>query len=375
MRICLFTPNFLPTVGGAERMADVLCRGLIARGHDVHVLCQVQKAGLPKVPYPVHLYRRPPAMHRWPGLIGHALRKLHERWPFECVLAFYAYPTGYAASRLKQKLDVGLIVSTRGGDLYPTSHLHQKPGVLRAIRAGYQHADQIISLSHWMTERLREVAGDPLPPIHAVPNGIDLAQHDRRLADAAGHAPSFIDPARPYALALATLTPVKRHALLLDAVAQSREAFAKAGGRLIIAGDGQCRAELDAQVAALGLGDIVQRVGTVGGRDKYALLASARFMVTASIAEGMPNAVLEAMASGLPMLASDIGPHTELLAGAEWGRAFAVDDVDALTRGLESMWADDLSSMQAAARGLRESYALEKTLDRYEQICLSVRRS
>lgn len=374
MRICLFTPNFLPTVGGAERMADLLCRSLIARGHDVQVLCQKQKAGPPIAPYPVHLYHRPPAMHLWPGSIGRSLGRLHRRWPFDVVLAFYAYPTGYAASRLKSALNFGLVISTRGGDLYPTSHLHQKPGVMRAIRAGYKNADQIISLSGWMTQRLHEVVGPPLPPIHTIPNGIDLTEHDRLLADAADHRPQFIDSARPFALQLATLTPVKRHDLVLDALAQSRSAFDRARAQLIIAGDGQCRAALQEQIAARGLGDIVKLVGTVSGRDKYWLLAHARFMLSASIAEGLPNALIEAMASGLPVLASDISPHEELLAGAKWGCTFATDDAAALAASMTAMWSMDLSSMKAAALGLRREYDLVKMIDRYEQICLAVRR-
>jgi len=59
MRICLFTPTFLPSLGGAELAGDRILRGLQARGHDVQVLCQDH--GEPKgLPYPVTRYRRPP---------------------------------------------------------------------------------------------------------------------------------------------------------------------------------------------------------------------------------------------------------------------------------------------------------------------------
>lgn len=377
MRICLFTPNFLPTVGGAERMADALARGLIGRGHDVRVLCQRQHAGNADVPYPVHCYRRPPAMHRWPGFIGRALRRLRRDWPFELVLAFYAYPTGYAAGRFKRELDIGLVISTRGGDLYPDSHLHRKPGVLHAIRAGYRGADRIVSLSGWMTRRLEQVVGEGLPPIHRIANGIDLEQHDARLAAAADHRPAFIDPGTPFVLHLATLTPKKRHAVAIDAVGQARDAFEAAGAKYLIAGGGQCNDALAAQVRDTKLGDIVKLIGPVEGDDKYWLLGHARFVVSTSSAEGLPNVLLETMASGCPALVSDIEPHTELLAAAPWGRTFATDDRHALAAGLGAMLRDDLWPMRDAAMALRPRYTLDAMVQAYERVCtqaLAMRR-
>jgi glycosyltransferase involved in cell wall biosynthesis len=372
MRICLFTPNFLPAIGGAERMADALARGLIARGHEVQVLAQRSDRGEAEVSYPVHRYRRPPAMHRWPGSIGRALCRLHRRWPFQIVLAFYAYPTGYAAARVKDRLGVRLVVSTRGGDLYPTSHLHGKPGARRAIVAGYRGADRIVSISAWMTRRLHEVVGAGLPAIAWIPNGIDLAGHDRLLAGARAHRPTFA--ARlgegPVVLPLATLTPVKRHAVAIEAIAAARATFEGTGGRYVIAGDGPCRAELEARVNAAGVRHLVHFVGFAKGLDKYALLNRATMMVSTSMAEGMPNVLLEAMASGVPGLVSDIDPHVELTEAAPWARTFALDDAADLARGFEAMLGSDLAPMRQAARQQATRYTLERLIDRYEAVCL-----
>src|SRR5688500_7636687 len=98
MRICLFTPTFLPLVGGAERDADIVARGLVRCGHEVTVLAREVGGEQPDLPYPVVRYRRPPAQHLLTRLLARPLVKLHRRWPFDVVLAFYGYPNGYAAA-------------------------------------------------------------------------------------------------------------------------------------------------------------------------------------------------------------------------------------------------------------------------------------
>src|ERR1041385_403422 len=119
MRICLFTPTFLPSVGGAERMADAIVRGLIDRGHRVSVLGPAAAGPTPPLPYPVLQFRRPPALNLWPEMLCLAVRRAYRLHPFDVMLAFYGYPTGYAGSLLKRRLSYGLVVSARGGDHQP----------------------------------------------------------------------------------------------------------------------------------------------------------------------------------------------------------------------------------------------------------------
>ena len=69
MRVCLFTPTYLPSVGGAELAGDRILRGLQTRGHNVQVVCQDH--GEPgELPYPVTRYKRPPAQHLWPEVLS-----------------------------------------------------------------------------------------------------------------------------------------------------------------------------------------------------------------------------------------------------------------------------------------------------------------
>jgi glycosyltransferase involved in cell wall biosynthesis len=374
MRICLFTPNFLPNVGGAERMADTLARHLTDRGHDLIVLAQKAPGPEPDLGYPVFRYRRPPAQHLWPEVLAWSLARAHRAHRFDLVLSFYAYPTGYAATRVKRRLGVKVIINTRGGDLYPNFHGLNKPRVARTIASGYQHADRIITLSDWLTRRLHEVAGHPLPPVDQIANGIDLAEHDRQCAAAREHRPAFateLDLAdKRFILHLGRVAPVKQHEHAIDAVGQLRDWFQANGMRYLIVGQGNAFNTIRQRIEREQLGHIIHMLGTRTGLDKYWLLDHAALLVSSSREEGMPNVLLEAMASGLPALVSDIGPHRELLADRDWGRMFPDGDVEQLALKLRDMLESDLTPFREAALALREAYSLKRMVDRYETACL-----
>ena len=112
VKICIFTPNFYPQVGGAERDVDVLARRLEAKGHEVTVLAGKSKGQMPDFPYRVITYRKPPKQNLWPEVLALPLMRAQRRYEFDVILAFYAYPNGYAAETM-QKLVGSLIVYIR----------------------------------------------------------------------------------------------------------------------------------------------------------------------------------------------------------------------------------------------------------------------
>ncbi|MEM8739497.1 MAG: glycosyltransferase family 4 protein [Planctomycetota bacterium] len=384
MRICLFTPTFLPSLGGAERMADTLARGLTERGHALCVLAPRPRPdagpapearhpspGSPGLPYAVARYRRPPAQHLWPELLAWRLRRLHRRWPFDVVLAFYAYPTGYAATRAARRLRTPVVVTPRGADLYPLFHALRKPRVKATIAAGYRDADRIVSISNWLTQRIVQVTGrtlEQLPPIDAVPNGIDLQAFDADLAAAdPGRLP--LDEDTPFLLHMGRVVPVKQVDVAVKAVARCAAALRERGVRYAIVGDGADLEPLRAQIAQQHLSDTVLTLGRRSGAERAWLLRHARGFVTASREEGMPNAVLEAMAAGLPTLASDIGPHRELLEDRGWGLLHRAGDPEDLAQRLLQLLDTPAAPLREAALALREHYTLEKTIAGYEAAC------
>jgi glycosyltransferase involved in cell wall biosynthesis len=155
-------------------------------------------------------------------------------------------------------------------------------------------------------------------------------------------APAELDTGRPVVLCVANLRAVKGHRHLLDAVALLRDRGTEV--TVALAGDGPLRADLAARAAEHDLD-----VRFLGRRtDVAALLARADVLVSASLAEGLSNSVMEAMAAGTPVLGTDVGGTGELLTGR--GVLVAPGDPEALADGLEVLLTDgDLARRYAAA--------------------------
>jgi glycosyltransferase involved in cell wall biosynthesis len=131
----------------------------------------------------------------------------------------------------------------------------------------------------------------------------------------------------------------------------------RGAARLLVLGDGPLRARLAAEVRALGLDDAVELAGEVD--DVRARLERADVFALSSRSEGMPLSVLEAMAAGLPVVASDVGGVHEVVVEGETGRLVAAGDVEALREALASL-VFDAGLRERLGRGGRE-----RVLDRF----------
>ena len=136
------------------------------------------------------------------------------------------------------------------------------------------------------------------------------------------------------------LTPVKDQQLLLHAIAQMRREQADIAERLrlIIVGDGPLFPVLAQLIEKLALQDVVWLAGD--RQDVSALLGTMDFFVLPSLGEGISNTVLEAMASGLPVIASAVGGNVELVEDGVNGRLFPVGDCRALVDAMVALTRD-----------------------------------
>ena len=132
-------------------------------------------------------------------------------------------------------------------------------------------------------------------------------------------------------VAVGRLSPEKDHATLLEAMALLPS---DVRARLVIAGEGPMRAALEARIAALGLEGRVTLAGMVA--DPFALQMRASLFVSSSRFEGLGNAIIEALACGTPVVATDcpFGP-SEILAGGRFGRLVAVADPKAMAQAIQ----------------------------------------
>ncbi len=364
MRVCLFTPTFLPLIGGAERDADTIARGLTDRGHTVSVLARDTGDPEPDLPYPVIRYQRPPKQHWWPGLLTRPLNKLHAQNPFDVILTTYAYPTGFAALKARRVLGTPVVACPQGADLYPNYHELTKPGVKDKITQTYRSCDRLIAISGWVRDRLHELAGPDLPPIDLIPNGIDLEAHDAAIARAR-QLPSPVNGR--FVLHLGRVIPTKCVEIAVEAVARRAELFRTQGWKYAIVGDGSALIGLKQKIADARLGDIILTPGLKTGLERDRYLAHAAILVSSSRNEGHPNVLVEAMATGLPVLVSDIAPHREMLTHAPWGMLFREGQSDDLAQTLERAMQTDLHAMQAAAHHARDRFDITAMISGYIQ--------
>jgi glycosyltransferase involved in cell wall biosynthesis len=155
--------------------------------------------------------------------------------------------------------------------------------------------------------------------------------------------------------------------VLIDAFA--RLGPSAAGCELWIAGRGSRRASLEQRARDSGVGDRVRFLGEVG--HAAGLMRGARVFALPSRFEGFPNALLEAMSSGAPCVATDCpsGPR-ELLGDDEGGILVPVDDVDRLAEAIDRVLADrELAGrLSVAGRRIAESYSLDAIAERWEHV-------
>ncbi|MGW4372267.1 glycosyltransferase [Streptomyces albidoflavus] len=325
-RVCLMIGQL--GLGGAEKQLVLLARELSARGVTTDLLVMFEKG-----PREAELLgtgvtvvelgfrgRRPflpclaANLRAFARLVAHLRRTRPE---VLTAFLFHAYLAAAPAARLAR---VPALVAGR------RSLGHFKRGrraALLAERLATRWTHAVVPNAEAVAEDVRRGEGVPEHKITVIPNGLAPEAF-------AAARPATVETALPVVLCVANLSRHKGHRHLLDAVARLRGGPAEC--TLLLVGDGPERAALQEQAAALGID-----ARFLGRRaDTAPLRARADAVVLPSLEEGMPNAVMEAMAAGRPVVATAVGGTPELLEGRGLlvgpGRADAL--ADALARVL-----------------------------------------
>lgn len=192
--------------------------------------------------------------------------------------------------------------------------------------------------------RTLERAGFPRAKLRQVRNGISAAEWERSNPGEAADAPVIIFVGR--------MIPRKRHVDLIRAVASLRR-----GGnacRLLLPGDGPLRASLVELTGTLGLNGFVDLPGVLERVTVQGLLAGAHIYCHPSSHEGMPAAILEAMACGLPVVGTRANGIEDLVVDGETGLLVEIGDVEGLACALQALLdAPDLRARLGAAGRVR----------------------
>jgi len=231
------------------------------------------------------------------------------------------------AKRLS-RVDTRLIVSERNSLVrFREGGLNR---VLRSLTAlFYPMADGIVAVSQEMKLELSRDLGLPDKRIVAIPNPVDTEM----IAGLSRHVPShpwLHDREKPVILAMGRLVAQKNFPVLLRAF---HRVWRSHGAKLLVLGEGPLRAKLESQVVDLGIRDHVDLVGFQD--NPFGWMAASDVFVSASRYEGFPNALVQAMACGLPVVSTDCptGPR-EILEDGRWGRLVPVNDAEALASAI-----------------------------------------
>lgn len=166
---------------------------------------------------------------------------------------------------------------------------------------------------------------------------------------------------------VARLQLVKGHRFFIEAAA--RVLRNEPHANVILVGDGPLRSEIEEQAAALGIGD---RVRFLGDRTDVARLVSALdLLVLASLHEGSPNAVMEAMSAGVPVVATEVGGTKELITDRETGYLVPAADAEALAEGMLFALSDQANRanvLAAARRRVNELFGMERMVESVEEL-------
>jgi glycosyltransferase involved in cell wall biosynthesis len=242
-----------------------------------------------------------------------------------------------------------------------TAHAHDLYVDRAMLREKVADAAFVVTISEFNRRLLEEVCGEVARgKVHVVRCGVDLS------AFAPEPRPP---PALPTFACVASLRPYKGHAVLLDAVALLRARGLAL--RVVLVGDGELRRSLEARIARDGLGGIVELRGALPHEEVPRVLAAATAMVLPSVTardgqmEGIPVALMEAMAAGVPVVSSRLSGIPELVPEEVGGLLVPEGDAAALADAMERL-AREPGLRARLAEGARR--AVERDFDRARNV-------
>ncbi len=293
-------------VGGQEKLLVEFARHADRARFDLHFVCLGERGALARdieaCGWKVTALDRPGGLR--PGLVP-VLARLFRHWRADVVHTHDDRPLLYGAPAAWLARVPRLVHTKHYGQ---AAHITPRQTLLSALAA--RLTDRFVCVS---CDSARAAVGQGVPADRVCTfwNGIDLTRFDY-----AGPRPDGS------AVTVARLSPEKDIATLLRAAAQVARDFP--GLRLEIAGKGPCLPELRQLAAERGLGECVTFLGEV--HDVPELLARAALFVLPSRTEGISLTLLEAMARGLPVVATRVGGNPEVVAEGETGLLVAPAD-------------------------------------------------
>ena len=302
MRVCLLG-QYPPHIGGVSSHTYLLSRELIKRGDQVYVLTyphtdvkdidgvKVETALAPNIKGLRGLFFFISSFFK--------LIRMVRSINIELIHAHFLLPPGLIGVCVGSLLGKKTAVTAHGSDLM----IQAKNPVLRSlIKFVLKKADYVLVVNQTLKDKVLELGINP-DKVYLTPNAVDVEKfnpQNKKLP-----SDMNISPGKPVLLFVGNLVFQKGVKYLLEA-----KKLMKSNAELVIVGDGPLRQELEMKVQNDDIHDVVF---TGARRDVDKIMPSATVFVLPSISEGFPITILEAMASGLPVVATNVGGISEVM--------------------------------------------------------------
>lgn len=299
-------------------------------------------------------YFLPPrvGMNIAPYMLAHGalptIRKLiRDGFDFDLIDAHYYYPDGVAAAFLSKWLKKPFVVTARGSDINQIAR-HKIPQSL--ILWAAHRAKASIAVSGALSDAMADL-GMNREKLRVFRNGVDLEKFYPVSKTEARKG--LVWPDEPTLISVGNLVENKGHHIAVELLTLLP------GYRLAIIGDGPERSRLQVLAQRLGVSDRVVFTGRVAQKNLPAYYSAASALILASSREGWPNVLLEAMACGTPVVASNVGGVPEIITSPVAGRMMAALTPEALVDACNDLFANYPDS--AAVRSYAEDFGWEST--------------
>jgi glycosyltransferase involved in cell wall biosynthesis len=342
--------------GGQDQLFTLL-RGLILRGHKVSLIChprtllesRAREAGADVYPVPFRKRNSIVALFR-------AWRIIRRLKPD--ILAFNT-PHPILICNLASRFS-----TVRARIIFRRVNFPLRKNLITRLKYSWG-IDCIVAISESIGSQLR-AGGIPGSRIRTIYEGIDLTPYSE------SRPPRSLEPFRPSVVGtLAYLSREKGFYFLVEAAALIPEVERRI--RFVIVGDGECRGELEAQVRKRGLEDCFEFAGFQHAPAKY--LDRFDIFVLPSLSEGLSSSILSAMASSLPVVATEVGGIPELIRHGQNGLLVAPGNAAALAAAIQDLveHPEKAAMMGRSGRALlQERFTLERKIQETERLCLSL---
>lgn len=370
MKVLLINGEYPPVGGGAGNASANLARYLASFGHNVTVVTAYFH-GLPKeetrdgvtvcrVPARRLRQDRSGAFEQLVFIVSASLWAI--RFAFrskpDATLAFFGVPSGAVAWLLKILFRVPYLVSLRGGDVpgfrpYDFKWFHKVLGPFLPVI--WHGASSVVANSRGLRDLA--LAFDPRIKIPVIPNGVELEEF----------AVTERDWSTPRILSVGRVVHQKGLDLALHALARLKDM----DWHWDIAGDGPRLSELQSLAQVLGIADRVTFLGWQTRKQVAKLNLQSNLFLFPSRHEGMPNAVLEAMAGGLPVIATRIAGNEEIVLDGETGLLVESENVEQLSDAVRKLLSDYVLCKKmgyASRERVEQKYTWKKCAVSYQAI-------